>query len=261
MSIRQRHRSAPLHACCRSAAAGRCMRTALARELGIRRIVVPRIPACCRRRACWRRRSSTRRRARSARRSHGLDWPEVARSARASSTQRCAALMRSEGVPAARDRSRRYFADVCYVGQAYHLEVRVRPMARPIRSTTLDRRLLAAHDRSLRPQHAQRRSRSSTCARSISAQRQPATAGREPGAGRATRIKGTRRILLAGRWRVRRGRGLRSRRAGARRSDFDGPAIVEQADTTTVVEPGWRATCRRATAALDASNADGKERA
>ena len=25
-------------------------------------------------------------------------------------------------------------------------------------------------------------------------------------------------------------------------SRFDGPAIVEQADTTTLVEPGWRAT-------------------
>src|SRR6202048_4941270 len=57
----------------------------------------------------------------------------------------CGALMTQENVPAG-DVSRRYFADICYVGQGYHLEVAFEPDASdPL--ATLAAAFYAAHER------------------------------------------------------------------------------------------------------------------
>jgi N-methylhydantoinase A/oxoprolinase/acetone carboxylase beta subunit len=148
---------------------------------------------------------------------------------------RCDALMRSERVPADAIR-RHYLADVCYVGQSYHLEVPV-----DLEGDTLERLQEAfyrTHDRiyghstrgpikfvNLRAVH-QADCGSETSAAYVA----------QPGEPR----KGTRPILTTTSpgfveaivyERARMGAGMR----------FEGPAIVEQADTTTVVEPGWQA--------------------
>ena len=211
--------------------------TALARELGIRRIVVPRHPGVL---------SAT-----------GLlfapiehessvafprplvrhEWPEVER-ALAERDQACARLMRSEGVPAAQTQIF-YFADVCYIGQAYHLEIPLRPeAANPIAALYQD--FLVTHDRiyghstdgparivNLRSIHRSTVSRSAT-----------ATVA---GSAGNTAAKATRDILTAesGSFVPARVYDRATMVAGL---EIRGPAIVEQADTTTLIEPGWRAT-------------------
>ena len=142
-----------------------------------------RIPACCRRRACSPRRSSTRvavglsaaaRGPRLVARWHGRSptW-----------TQACAKLMAERGRAAAHDRTILYFADVCYVGQSYHLEVPLQPMppTRSRRSTgTSSRRTTASTATAPRARPA-----SSTCAPSTGARvGRPATAATVPRARR-----------------------------------------------------------------------------
>jgi N-methylhydantoinase A len=148
----------------------------------------------------------------------------------------CAALMRAEGVPPEKIEVL-YLADLCYVGQSYHLEIPV-----DMSVNTLDklrRDFYSAHDRvyghsvegpvkfvNLRAVHQARTA--------IGAEAAPYVP--EPGDA----LKGTRRILTE------RSGGFvealvfeRTRlEPGARVS---GPAIVEQADTTTVIEPDWEA--------------------
>jgi len=143
---------------------------------------------------------------------------------------RCAALMRQENV---QDADIGHFADVCYIGQSYHLEV-------PLVSRDPERiyqLFLAAHDRiyghstrvpakivNLRAVH---RSRPGTVA--VAATR--ATASRAP-TRRAIRVRGHAGPLAAEIW---------HRDALIQNHMVPGPAIVEQADTTTLVDPGWTA--------------------
>lgn len=150
---------------------------------------------------------------------------------------RCDALMQSERVP--RDRiERHYLADVCYIGQSYHLEVAMAMHSdAPLERLTHD--FYQAHDRiyghsaagsiqfvNLRAVH--QASVGSADVASIYA----------PAAGDP--LKGLRTILTA----VSRGpvqaRVYERARIGAGMR-FDGPAIVEQSDTTTVVDCGWSA--------------------
>ena len=197
-----------------------------------------------------------------------------------------AALMEREGVPAAEVEVHHY-ADVCHIGQGYHLEV-------PLHLDAADglERLyedfLAAHERihghavaaparfvNIRSVHRQRMSGpvdpgaiGSASAASASARNAPGieTTGRTPGEGRSseaspdaaspTRTGGGRRRGDAG--------SPRSREHGTRMVRFsdaperlstrilarselvpgegvEGPAIVEQDDTTTLIPPGWTA--------------------
>jgi N-methylhydantoinase A/oxoprolinase/acetone carboxylase beta subunit len=148
---------------------------------------------------------------------------------------RCDALMRNERVPP-QSVSHRYLADVCYVGQSYHLEV---PL--DLDSDTLERLardFYEVHDRIYG--HSTRGAIKFVNLRAVhQAQCGSEEASAYTAQGGEPR-KGTRRILTAA------SGGFvsaavyeRSRiRPGTR---FEGPAIVEQADTTTVVEPGWRA--------------------
>lgn len=148
----------------------------------------------------------------------------------------CAALMDTEQVPP-ESVTRAYLADVCYIGQSYHLEIPV-----DLRDESLEglaRDFYEAHDRiyghsaqgpikfvNLRAVHQ------------AAAESESNTTRYEPAKGEAR--KGVRRILTA------ESDGFvdaqvyeRSRIAPGTR--FAGPAIVEQADTTAVVEPGWAA--------------------
>jgi N-methylhydantoinase A len=148
---------------------------------------------------------------------------------------RCGGLMRIEGVHESAI-ERHYFADVCYVGQSYHLEVPVDLSGDTLALLKAD--FYAAHD------HIYGHSaegavqfvnlRAVQQAHAASA----AVAKHEPVAGVA--LKGTRRILTE------RSGGFVDARVYERACmqpglRFEGPAIVEQTDTTTVIEPGWRA--------------------
>ncbi|MGH8666650.1 MAG: hydantoinase/oxoprolinase family protein [Burkholderiales bacterium] len=150
---------------------------------------------------------------------------------------RCDALMLSERVARSRI-ERHYLADVCYIGQSYHLEV-----ALEIRSDDvlerLSRDFYEVHDRiyghsapgliqfvNLRAVHQ------------AQAGGPDAAADYVPAAGDA--CKGTRAILTAQSGKFVQARVYeRSRIAPGTR--FEGPAILEQADTTTVLDCGWQA--------------------
>jgi N-methylhydantoinase A/oxoprolinase/acetone carboxylase beta subunit len=141
---------------------------------------------------------------------------------------RCAALMLAEGVA---DADIRHFADVCYIGQSYHLEV-------PLVShdaAAIYQAFLTAHERvyghstlvpakivNLRSVH---RSRDGTVA--VGAADVPMTA--VPGS-RVIRIRDRAEPVPAAIW---------QRAALTVDVRVPGPAIIEQSDTTILVEPGW----------------------
>jgi N-methylhydantoinase A len=144
---------------------------------------------------------------------------------------RCGELMRQEGVD---DATIAHFADVCYVGQSYHLEV---PLIRTDMAAIYDA-FLAAHARvyghsthvpakivNLRTVHQAFAGTAATLA----------TAAREvrPPGKRTIRVEAG--SVNAAIW---------QRDAIPPEMPVPGPAIIEQADTTILVEPGW--TARRA---------------
>ena len=135
---------------------------------------------------------------------------------------RCGALMAQEGVA---DAEIRHFADVCYIGQSYHLEV-------PLTGDIYDA-FLVAHARvyghatripakivNLRTVH---RSLAGIVAAGTTEQKQP-----RPTKTRSIRVaSGT---VQAAIW---------HRDSFTEATIVAGPAIVEQSDTTTLVEPHW----------------------
>jgi N-methylhydantoinase A/oxoprolinase/acetone carboxylase beta subunit len=150
---------------------------------------------------------------------------------------RCGALMRQEGIADARVS---HFADVCYIGQSYHLEV---PLDVIDAAATYDA-FLTAHARvyghstnvpakivNLRTVHEA----------SVGSVATGATAEHAP------RPPGTRTIRIASGpvqaaiWR---------RDAVLPETIIPGPAIVEQSDTTTLIEPGWTARLTKGDALL-----------
>jgi len=154
--------------------------------------------------------------------------------------RQCAELMRVEGIaPEAVDIQ--YFADVCYVGQSYHLEIPLKPGGDVI--TRVRRDFFAAHDRIYG--HSAEGPVQFVNLRSVHQARASVAAGEgdyvpEEGDSR----KGARAILTE------KSGGFVEAQVHERRRirpgvSFYGPAIVEQADTTTVIEPGWRAEVDR----------------
>jgi N-methylhydantoinase A/oxoprolinase/acetone carboxylase beta subunit len=141
---------------------------------------------------------------------------------------RCGALMRREGID---DPLISHFADVCYIGQSYHLEVPLNA----IDATAIYDRFLATHARvyghstnvpakivNLRTVH---QSLAGTAAAHVTSERlfrPPSTRTIRVGSG----------PVEAAIWR---------RDAIGPDMTVPGPAIVEQADTTTLVEAGWTA--------------------
>jgi N-methylhydantoinase A len=148
--------------------------------------------------------------------------------------ERCGALMAQESVPRA-EVIRRYFADVCYAGQAYHLEVPIAPQA-PDPFATLTAAFYAAHDRTygFAPTAPVRLVNLRTVHRAAAAVAPPPAwtpAARAP-------LRRHARILLP-----EHKTGVDAAvydRAALKVDDIvDGPAIIEQDDTTTLVTPGW----------------------
>jgi N-methylhydantoinase A/oxoprolinase/acetone carboxylase beta subunit len=215
--------------------AGPLHATALARELGIERVIVPLHPGVLSAAGLLHAPVEHEVSAAFPRALDSLAWPEV-RGALAELDRGCAELMRSEGVPPERCQVL-YSADVCYDGQSYHLDVPLVPTA-PDPLAVLYADFRAAHDRvyghstdararivNLRSIHR--------CAVAESWLASYAAAG-------VTAKKARRRILIA------ESGGfvdadIYERIALAPGMRLEGPAIVEQGDTTTLIEPGWRA--------------------
>lgn len=163
----------------------------------------------------------------------GLDRAALDR-ALAGLDARCGALMAAEGVGEAVEI--RHFADVCHIGQSYHLEV---PLTARDPQAIYDA-FLAAHARVYG--HATRvparivnlRSVHRAVTGSVAIQATRAGTTRPP----AIRPPGIRPIRIAAGtvdaaiW---------QRDAFTAATSVPGPAIIEQADTTTLVEPGWTA--------------------
>ena len=142
--------------------------------------------------------------------------------------ERCGELMRREGVT---DAQITHSADVCYIGQSYHLEV---PLD-VIDATAIYDAFLAAHARvyghstnvpaklvNLRTVHQALSGTVATRAATAPSTRPPSTRTIRVGSG----------PVQATIW---------QRGAMPRDVTVPGPAVIEQADTTTLVEPGWTA--------------------
>jgi len=214
--------------------AGPLHATALARELGIARITVPLRPGVLSAAGLLHAPIEHEVAAAFPRALGSLDLPELRRALEALD-RACADLMRSEGIAPERC-DIAYSADICYVGQSYHLEVPLSPAASDPRAL-LFQDFRAAHDRVYG--HSTDGPARIVNLRTI--HRCPAATARSvayAGAGRSR--KAVRRILTA------ESNGFveadiydrNSLEPGAR---VAGPAIVEQGDTTTLIEPGWQA--------------------
>ena len=218
--------------------AGPMHATALAEALGIRTIVVPPHPGVL---AAAGLLSAPIEHEVSAAHPRALDdvsLPELRAGLQALDAQ-AAALMRQEGEHAGRVKIS-HFADVCYIGQSYHLQVPL-DLTDPDARGKLYRDFQAAHDRvyghhtasparivNLRSVH---RVTSAGVATGEATSAPPVAAQQDPGRRRiwvrqadaATRATIWQRDLIA---------------PG---TAIPGPAIIEQSDTTTVIEPGWTA--------------------
>jgi N-methylhydantoinase A len=216
--------------------AGALHACALADELGIERILIPRLPGVLS--AIGLLAAPVEHEVSTAlpRAIDGLDLAEV-RSTLNRLDERCGALMDQESV-GGRDVVRRYCADVCYAGQAYHLEVPFAP-ADPDPLGALKAAFFAAHERTYG--YAPRAPIRLVNLRAVySAQpverRHDAWA---PSPGPACVRKA--HVLLPGRPGALEAP-LYARAALQVGDVFAGPAVIEQEDTTTLVAPNWR--CR-----------------
>ena len=156
---------------------------------------------------------------------------------------RCGALMAAEGVVGAEVR---HYADICYIGQSYHLEV---PLPDGSDARSLYDSFLVTHARvyghstevpakivNLRTVHRSRTGEVATRATGVAIARPPVVRAIRIGAGQ----------VEAAIW---------QRDAIAENMSIPGSAIIEQADTTTLVEPGWTARMTSGDALLLERNA------
>jgi len=148
-----------------------------------------------------------------------------------------AALMKSENVPAERVEVH-YSADVCYVGQSYFLEVPFVPETDG--AAALYERFIAAHERVYG--HATPAPAKIVNLRSVH-QAKPRADAVKPMITKsaAGRRFGTREIRVAGFADAVQARIL-DRDSLVDGEMVEGPAVIEQSDTTLLVEPGWAAT-------------------
>jgi N-methylhydantoinase A/oxoprolinase/acetone carboxylase beta subunit len=206
---------------------------ALARELGVERVIVPRYPGVLSANGLLAAPVEHENAAAFPRTLADLDLADVKR-VLDDLDGRCAALMRREGIdPAAA--TVRHFADVCYVGQSYHLEIPLSLYAqRPLE--TLYRDFLVAHDRVYG--HSTESPARIVNLRSVHQAGGADAMGEGGGAGAVRRPSGSHRILVAdGEWCE---AAVWERDALRPGQEIKGPAIVEQSDTTVLIEPGWR---------------------
>lgn len=213
--------------------AGPIHATALAAELGIARVLIPRHPGVLSAAGLLAAPVEHEVAMAFPRQLVGLTMEDVREALKALDT-RCAALMAQERVGGAV--TIRYLADMWYVGQSYHLDVELHPDD-PAALERLYRDFLATHERVYG--HATESPAAIVNLRSVhraggGAALDDAAYTPEPG----NPLKGHRRIRVASAsqpvqaaiyHRASMPVGLR----------FAGPGIVEQDDTTTLVEPGW----------------------
>jgi N-methylhydantoinase A len=213
---------------------------ALAEELGITRILVPRHPGVLSAAGLLAAPVEHELSQALPRPIDELDLGEVRQTLRTLDAH-CRKLMAQEKI-SNDDSVNRYFADVCYAGQAYHLEVPLEPDAGDAvaRLTTA---FYAAHDRTYGFAHKAPlrlvNVRAVHGAAAVDDLEDPWTP-----AGRPALIRRA-QILLPER------QGLMHAAVYDRAclkvgEAFDGPAIIEQDDTTTLLLPGWRAVVDRA---------------
>ncbi|GEP56353.1 hydantoinase/oxoprolinase family protein [Reyranella soli] len=214
--------------------AGGIHATALARELGIRRIIVPRLPGVLSAAGLLAAPIEHEITAEFATPIATFDLAAL-REKLGEIDRRAAALMAAEKADADKV-TISYFADVCYIGQSYNLEIPLHPDdADP--AGRLYRDFLEAHDRIY--------GHSVEIPAKIVGVRTVHRAGgseildemRFAASGGPTEI-GQRKIMVAGE------PGFVSatvydRNALPEGFSFAGPAIIQQSDTTTLVEPGW----------------------
>jgi N-methylhydantoinase A/oxoprolinase/acetone carboxylase beta subunit len=150
----------------------------------------------------------------------------------------CAERMRGEGVDAARVETS-YYADVCYVGQAHHIEVPLDPANRATGIADVYERFCVLHDQVYG--HSTRSPARFVNLRVVQRaanELAPFAPTAKPG---ASARKGTRKVLLDGADDYV-DAAIYDRDGLAPGQTIHGPAIVEQTDTTTLVSPAWRAS-------------------
>jgi N-methylhydantoinase A len=214
--------------------AGGIHATALARELGIHRIVVPRLPGVLSAAGLLAAPIEHEVTAEFATPLKELDLGALREKLREIDRQ-AATLMAAEKV-APDEVAIGYFADVCYIGQSYHLEIPLHPDD-PDPAGRLYRDFLEAHDRIYG--HSVE-----SPARIVGVRTVHRAGGSDvldemrlaPSGGPAE--IGRRDILVAGEAAFVSAI-VYDRDALAEGFAFKGPAIVRQTDTTTLVEPGW----------------------
>ena len=212
--------------------------TALAGELGMRSIVVPRYPgvlcASGLLSAAVEHEASVGFLAKFAE----ADVHEILRTCERLSAE-CDARMREEGVAPAAVVTICY-ADVCYVGQAHHIEVALTIEAPDRLIDSLYEAFCARYEQ-LYGHHTSAPARFvnlRVVQRAASATPASATHKAAGASGFRATAKGQRRILLAGCADFVDAL-IHDRDALAIGAIVSGPAIVEQSDTTTLIEPGW----------------------
>jgi N-methylhydantoinase A len=216
--------------------AGPLHATALARELGIARIVIPRFPGVLSAAGLLAARVEHEVSTAFRGRIDQVPLDAISETLRGLDA-RCAALMAHEGV-APGGTAVRYFADVWYVGQSYFLEVPFYP-GDPDPLERLYRDFVAVHDRVYG--YA-----TDSPAEIVNLRATHATGGADslgegayaPAPGEAE--KTPRQILVAGSAMPLRAR-VYDRASLPVGMTLHGPAIIEQTDTTTLLEPGWSA--------------------
>jgi N-methylhydantoinase A len=210
--------------------------TALARELGIGTIVVPRYPGVLCAAGLL-----------SAMIEHEASGAFMKKLAEASAPEiladcdelakQCAARMQVEGVSRAQVETL-CFADICYVGQAHYIEV-------PLDVTDPEMLVKKAYERfcGLHEQvygHSTRAPARFVNLRVVQRAANRAQDERAKVEARKRAHKGSRRILLEGAKEFVAAE-VYERDGLAPGNVLHGPAIIEQADTTTLIEPGWQA--------------------
>jgi N-methylhydantoinase A len=150
----------------------------------------------------------------------------------------CAALLKAENVLAHTTRTN-YFADICYIGQAHYVEVPISIDAPDLAARAYDQFC------KLYEQHYGHHTRSPARIVNLRVVQQAQRIAQPPQpprrAAAQTSSKGVRRMLTA-----RTGSyvdaTLYDRETIGTDTAIAGPAIIEQADTTIVIEPGWSAS-------------------
>ncbi|MGA8403027.1 MAG: hydantoinase/oxoprolinase family protein, partial [Stellaceae bacterium] len=214
---------------------------ALAAELGISRIVVPPHPGVLSAAGLLCAQIEHELSAAFPRPLAGADWADI-EAALAVLDQGCRRLMAGEGVPLS-GVATRHFADVCYIGQGYHLEIPLGPKGSdPDPLAALYRDFLAAHDRVYG--HATEAPARIVNLRAVHRVTMAPPALVAPAARWAKKRRG-RRVLIDAALGFETA-AIVDRASLAPGAEIAGPAIVEQPDTTTLVPTGWR--CRAASA-------------